>query len=50
MEQPGIVVVGASGRMGQVLVKLIAQAGRFRLVGAVEREGSAALGRYIGAH
>lgn len=45
---PGIVVTGASGRMGQMLVREITQSGRARLVGAVERAGHAWLGRDIG--
>ena len=46
---PGIVVTGASGRMGQTLVRLIAASDRMRLVGCVEREGHAWVGRDIGA-
>ncbi|MDE3029411.1 MAG: 4-hydroxy-tetrahydrodipicolinate reductase, partial [Paracoccaceae bacterium] len=46
---PGIVVTGASGRMGQTLVRLIAASDRMRLVGCVEREGHAWIGRDIGA-
>ena len=49
MEKPGIVITGASGRMGQTLVKLVVAQDRFRIVGAIEREGSAALGQDIGA-
>lgn len=48
MEKPGIVITGASGRMGQTLVKLVQASDRFRIVGAIERAGSAALGRDIG--
>lgn len=48
MEKPGIVITGASGRMGQTLVKLVVAQGQFRIVGAIEREGSPALGRDIG--
>ncbi|WP_439111356.1 4-hydroxy-tetrahydrodipicolinate reductase [Lentibacter sp.] len=46
---PGIVITGASGRMGQMLVKTVVQSDKARLVGAVEREGSPALGQDIGA-
>jgi 4-hydroxy-tetrahydrodipicolinate reductase len=46
---PGIVVTGASGRMGQMLVKLIADSGKARLVGCLERPGHAWIGRDIGA-
>lgn len=36
---PGIVVTGASGRMGRTLTAMIAASDRMRLVGAVERPG-----------
>jgi 4-hydroxy-tetrahydrodipicolinate reductase len=45
---PGIVVTGASGRMGQMLARLIESSGRARLVGAVERPGNAWIGRDLG--
>jgi 4-hydroxy-tetrahydrodipicolinate reductase len=45
---PGIVVTGASGRMGQTLLRLLAGDGRCRLVGAVEREGHPWVGRDAG--
>ncbi|MFN4170115.1 MAG: 4-hydroxy-tetrahydrodipicolinate reductase [Pseudorhodobacter sp.] len=45
---PGVVVTGASGRMGQMLVRLIAGSGRARLVACVEREGHPWIGRDIG--
>lgn len=48
MEKPGIVVTGASGRMGQMLIGLIAASDQARLVGAVERPGSDWLGRDVG--
>ena len=49
MEQlPGLVVTGASGRMGQMLARMIAAGGKARLVGAVEREGHAWVGRDLG--
>jgi 4-hydroxy-tetrahydrodipicolinate reductase len=47
-ELPGIVVMGASGRMGQMLVRLVTESDRMRLVGAVERSGHDWLGRDIG--
>ena len=47
-ELPGIVVTGASGAMGQMLVRLIAASGRARLAGCIEREGHGWLGRDIG--
>ena len=46
---PGIVITGATGRMGQMLVKTVVQSGKARLVGAIEREGSEAIGQDIGA-
>jgi 4-hydroxy-tetrahydrodipicolinate reductase len=45
---PGIVVTGASGRMGQMLVKGITAHPGARLVGCVERTGHAWVGRDIG--
>lgn len=47
-EQPGIVVTGASGRMGQMLMRTIAASGEARLVGAVERAGHDWIGRDAG--
>src|SRR5687767_4973190 len=44
-----LVVVGAAGRMGRTLIRTIAETEGCRLVGAVEREGSPALGRDAGA-
>lgn len=45
---PGIVVTGASGRMGQMLVKTVSDNDRAVLVGAVERKGHPWIGRDIG--
>jgi 4-hydroxy-tetrahydrodipicolinate reductase len=45
---PGIVVTGASGRMGQMLAKTISSSDKMRLVGCIEREGHAWVGRDIG--
>ncbi|OYX44731.1 MAG: 4-hydroxy-tetrahydrodipicolinate reductase [Rhodobacterales bacterium 32-67-9] len=45
---PGFVVTGVSGRMGQMLVRLIAASDRARLVGAVERTGHDWIGRDLG--
>lgn len=45
---PGIVVTGASGRMGQMLVQTILQTDRARLVAAVEREGHDWIGADLG--
>ncbi|MEO8241508.1 MAG: 4-hydroxy-tetrahydrodipicolinate reductase [bacterium] len=47
-QTPGIVVTGASGRMGQMLVKLIGASDQARLVGCVERSGHSWIGRDIG--
>ncbi|MBC7738607.1 MAG: 4-hydroxy-tetrahydrodipicolinate reductase [Candidatus Saccharibacteria bacterium] len=48
-ELPGIVVTGASGAMGQMVVRLIAASARARLVACIEREGHPWIGRDIGA-
>ena len=45
---PGIVVTGASGAMGQTLVRLIQASDKVRLVGCVERSGHAWIGRDVG--
>src|SRR6056297_2154665 len=45
---PGIVVTGASGRMGQMLIRTIVESGRARLVGALERKGHDWIGRDVG--
>jgi len=45
---PGIVVTGASGRMGQMLVRTITASDKARLAGCVERTGHAWVGRDIG--
>ena len=47
-DKPGIVVTGASGRMGQTLVRLILASDRWHLIGAIERPGNAWLGRDLG--
>lgn len=49
MEKPGIVITGVSGRMGQMLARLVLESDRMRLVGAVERPGSAWIGLDLGA-
>ena len=43
-----LVVVGAAGRMGRMLVKAVSETEGCRLVGAIEREGSPALGQDAG--
>jgi 4-hydroxy-tetrahydrodipicolinate reductase len=45
---PGLVVTGASGRMGQVLIRLAGASDRVRLVGCVERAGHAWIGQDVG--
>ncbi|MDQ6436223.1 4-hydroxy-tetrahydrodipicolinate reductase [Mesorhizobium sp. LHD-90] len=48
MSDMGLVVVGAAGRMGQTLIRTIHETPGARLAGAVERAGSAMLGRDAG--
>ena len=45
---PGIVITGASGRMGRMLVQTVAASDACRLVGALERDGHDWIGRDIG--
>ncbi|MDX1822845.1 MAG: 4-hydroxy-tetrahydrodipicolinate reductase [Paracoccaceae bacterium] len=45
---PGIVVTGASGRMGRMLVQTITASDQARLVGAVERAGHDWIGQDLG--
>ncbi|WP_309667540.1 4-hydroxy-tetrahydrodipicolinate reductase [Tabrizicola sp.] len=47
-DEPGIVITGASGRMGQMLIRTIAETGKGRLVGCLERPGHAWIGRDVG--
>jgi len=47
-ENPGIVVTGVSGRMGQMLARLVLESDKARLVGAVERAGHAWVGHDLG--
>lgn len=42
---PGIVITGASGRMGRMLTQLVAASPQARLVGLVERKGHTWIGR-----
>jgi 4-hydroxy-tetrahydrodipicolinate reductase len=46
---PGIVVTGASGRMGQMLCKTVLDSDRAKLVGAIERSGHPWVGQDLGA-
>ncbi len=48
MDKMRLVVVGAAGRMGQMLIKTIAESDDAVLSGAIERTDSAALGRDAG--
>ncbi len=48
MSEMALVVVGAAGRMGQTLIRVIQETEGARLAGAVEREGSPMLGRDAG--
>ncbi len=45
---PGIVITGASGRMGRMLAQAVCASDKARLVGAVEREGHAWVGQDLG--
>ena len=47
-QTPGIVVTGASGRMGRMLIEVIAASEVARLVGALERPGHDWVGRDLG--
>lgn len=48
-ELPGIVITGASGRMGMSLIKAVLASDKMRLVGALERPGHEWVGGDIGA-
>jgi 4-hydroxy-tetrahydrodipicolinate reductase len=48
MSEMRLVVVGAAGRMGRMLIKAISETEGCRLTGAIEREGSDALGQDAG--
>ncbi|GGX41351.1 4-hydroxy-tetrahydrodipicolinate reductase [Tateyamaria omphalii] len=45
---PGIVIAGASGRMGQMLIESVLKDDRMRLVGALDRPGHDWIGRDVG--
>jgi 4-hydroxy-tetrahydrodipicolinate reductase len=47
-DQPGLVVTGASGRMGQTLIRLATASDRLRLAGCIERAGHPWIGRDVG--
>lgn len=48
MSEMGLVVVGAAGRMGQVLLRTVHAMDGVRVVGAIERSGSPHLGKDAG--
>lgn len=48
MDKPGVVITGAAGRMGQMLVRAVLASDRCRLVGALVREGHEWVGRDVG--
>ena len=48
MELPGVVITGASGRMGQMLVNEVRASDQLRLIGAVERKGHDWVGLDLG--
>ena len=48
MDLPGVVITGASGRMGQMLVRAVSANPALRLVGCIERSGHAWIGCDIG--
>lgn len=48
MSEMRLVVAGAAGRMGRVLVRLIQESGDLKLAGAIEPEGHVALGEDAG--
>lgn len=47
-DRPGLVVTGASGKMGQMLVREISGSATVRLSGCLEREGHAWIGSDVG--
>lgn len=47
-ELPGVVITGASGRMGQMLINELQGSDKLRLIGAVERAGHDWIGRDLG--
>lgn len=47
-ELPGIVVTGASGRMGQMLIRTVVASDKCKLVGAIERPGHDWVGQDAG--
>lgn len=48
-DRPGIVIAGASGRMGRMLIRTVLESGEARLAGALERPANPWVGRDAGA-
>ena len=48
-DTPGIVIVGGSGRMGQMLIKTVLASDKCRLVGVLERPDHDWIGQDVGA-
>lgn len=46
--KPGIVITGASGRMGQMLIRTVSESDKAHLVGVVEQAGHSWVGRDVG--
>ncbi|HUW19784.1 MAG TPA: 4-hydroxy-tetrahydrodipicolinate reductase [Sedimentisphaerales bacterium] len=46
--KPRLLIVGAAGRMGKHVLSLAGEAGRFEIVGAIERQGHPDIGRDAG--
>ena len=47
-ELPGIVIAGASGRMGQMLIRSVLDSGAWHLAGVLERPGHDWIGQDVG--
>ncbi|NIZ15636.1 4-hydroxy-tetrahydrodipicolinate reductase, partial [Phaeobacter sp. HF9A] len=47
-DKPGIVITGASGRMGQMLIRTVLESDKAELAGVVERAGHDWIGQDIG--
>ena len=45
---PGIVITGGSGRMGQILIKMVLESDKAKLAGVIEREGHDWVGQDVG--
>jgi 4-hydroxy-tetrahydrodipicolinate reductase len=48
-DRPGVAITGASGRMGQMLIRELMHSDRLELVGAVDRPGHAWIGQDVGS-